>query len=153
MRFLGVDLGSRRIGLAISDKSATLATPVGVLEVSGSKAGVGALLREINTLLTEDDSLAGVVVGLPRALSGEPNQQTEWVAVFVEQLRDLISVPVFVQDERLTSYEAETRLAVRQKDWQRRKNKLDAAAAAVILQDYLDERRRLLSDPLPGVDQ
>ena len=60
---------------------------------------------------------------------------------FVEILRARATVPVELQDERLSSWEAESRLALREKDWRRRKSRLDAAAAAVILQDYLDSRR------------
>ncbi len=90
----------------------------------------------------EDDGLGLVVVGLPRRLDGTPNDQTAGVTAFVEALRARISQPVVFQDERLSSVEAESRLALRDRDWRSRKKKLDAAAAAVILQDYLDARER-----------
>jgi putative Holliday junction resolvase len=71
-------------------------------------------------------------------LSGEPNEQTPLVEELASALRRLVEVPIALQDERLSSREAERRLAVREKDWRKRKALLDAAAAAVILQDYLD---------------
>jgi putative Holliday junction resolvase len=83
-----------------------------------------------------------VVVGLPRRLDGSPNEQTAVVTAFVGALRARIAQPVVLQDERLSSIEAESRLALRDRDWRSRKKKLDAAAAAVILQDYLDTARQ-----------
>ena len=83
-----------------------------------------------------------MVVGWPRRLDGTPNQQTPIVETFVRTLEAKVTVPVVLQDERLSSVEAESRLAVEEKDWRKRKAKLDAAAAGVILQDYLDGRPR-----------
>ena len=101
---------------------------------------VEAILREVADLEREVDGLDGIVVGLPRALDGSPHEQTERVLAFVAALRARATVAVELQDERLSTREAESRLAAREKDWRTRKLKLDAAAAAVILQDYLDER-------------
>ena len=143
MRLLGVDVGKRRIGLAVSDASAMLATPLRVLAVSGGmNQGVAALAREIALLEGQEDGLAAVVVGVPRSLDGQPHGETSEVLRFVERLRANTVIPVHLQDERLTSVEAERRLAHQEKDWRRRKARLDAAAAAIILQDYLDERRQ-----------
>ena len=140
MRVLGVDLGERRIGLAVSDASRTLARPLHAIEPAGSTAErVEALLREVADLECEEDGLDGIVVGLPRALDGSAHEQTERVLTFVAALRARATLVVELQDERLSSREAERRLAAREKDWRKRKSKLDAAAAAVILQDYLDE--------------
>ena len=88
--------------------------------------------------LAEDDGVGTVVVGLPRRLDGTPSEQTASVQAFVTALAARISLPIVTEDERLSSREAESRLAVRERDWKKRKAKLDAAAAAVILQDYLD---------------
>ena len=71
-------------------------------------------------------------------LDGSPSEHTSRVAAFVEALTARTSLPIVRMDERLTSREAESRLALRERDWRRRKARLDAAAAAVILQDYLD---------------
>ena len=143
VRLLGVDVGERRIGLAISDVSGTLASPLRAVQTQGPlMARVAAVVEEIDRLACEEDGLVGVVVGLPRALDGRPHAQTERVLAFVAALRHRITLPVAVQDERLTSREAESRLAVREKDWRRRKTRLDQAAAAIVLQDYLDREER-----------
>jgi putative Holliday junction resolvase len=141
MRLLGVDVGRVRVGLAISDASGTLARPFATLHVSAEN-GVDQVAREIAKLSAEQDGLAEIVVGLPRRLDGSANEATGYVHAFIEALRTRTDVPIVTIDERLTSREAETRLAVRERDWRKRKAQLDAAAAAVILQDYLDERGR-----------
>lgn len=143
MRILALDVGARRIGLALSDATATLASPFKTLVRRGDLGETIALLvAEIERLQAEPDGLATVVVGLPRALDGRPHAGTRRVQAFARALAARIGVPVVFQDERLSSREAESRLALRERDWRRRKARLDAAAAAVILQDYLDEQRR-----------
>ena len=138
-RIVGLDVGERRIGVAISDATRTLARPVGVLQVRGVDAGaVSAAAHELARLAAEDDGVASVVVGLPRRLDGSPNAMTPLVERFVAALRDQTGLPVALQDERLSSHEAESRLARREKDWRVRKKQLDAVAASIILQDYLD---------------
>ena len=74
-------------------------------------------------------------------LDGTPSDQSARVRTFIDALRRRTAIPIVVADERLTSREAESRLAVRERDWRKRKQKLDAAAAAIILQDYLDRAR------------
>jgi putative Holliday junction resolvase len=139
MRTLGIDYGERRIGLAVSDMSGTLARPLGVVSVRGPlRERVSAVAAEVARTAAEPDGLALVVVGVPRALDGAPHDQTARALAFADALRAVTRVPVAFQDERLTSVEAEQRLAVRERDWRKRKARLDAAAAAVILQDYLD---------------
>jgi putative Holliday junction resolvase len=113
-----------------------------VLASADLTKGVAAVGREIERLMAEDDGLAGIVVGVPRSLDGRPNKQTKQAMAFVEALRLQPVLPIELQDERLTSREAESRLALREKDWRRRKARLDAAAAAIILQDYLDAREQ-----------
>ena len=138
-RALGIDLGERRIGLALSDPSGTLATPLDTLAPAGGlRARVAAVAGLVERLAGEDDGLAAIVVGWPLALDGSPHDQTARVEAFVAALRRRIALPVRLQDERLTSREAESRLALREKDWRRRRRRLDAAAAAVILQEHLD---------------
>jgi putative Holliday junction resolvase len=143
VRVLGIDYGARRIGLALSDATATLASPWRLLQRPPSEAEtLRLLIAEITTLINDDDGLEAVVVGWPRRLNGSPTDQTPIVEAFANALKAQVSVPVVLQDERLSSHEAESRLAARQTDWRKRKAKLDAAAAAVILQDYLDNRPR-----------
>ena len=135
------DVGERRIGVAISDATATLARPVGVLNVRGlTDQAVQAVADEVTRLTGDEDGVDTLVIGLPRRLDGSPNDMTPRVQAFAQQVGARTGLPVVLQDERLSSHEAESRLAVREKNWRTRKARLDAAAAAIILQDYLDTR-------------
>ena len=139
-RIIGLDIGERRIGVAVSDPSATLARPVTTLKTTGLDGNaLEVSLAEVRRLV-EDDPVDAIVVGLPRRLDGSANAMTPRVQRFAERLREGAGLAVILQDERLTSMEAESRLAEREKDWRVRKQQLDAAAAAIILQDYLDAR-------------
>jgi putative Holliday junction resolvase len=143
VRVLAIDPGARRLGLALSDATGTLATPWRVIESGGSiKADIEKLAAIVTGLRGEDDSLAMIVVGLPLRLDGTPTDQTTRARELAARLESVTGLPVVLQDERLTSTEAEQRLALRMPDWRKRKEKLDAAAAAIILQDYLDRRER-----------
>jgi putative Holliday junction resolvase len=141
VRIVGLDVGARRIGVAISDATCTLARPVGVLRPAGLETDAIELAAdEIARLASEDDGVASVVIGLPRRLDGSPNDMTARVEAFAARLGQCVRLPIALQDERLSSVEAESRLSEREKDWRVRKQRLDAAAAALILQDYLDSR-------------
>ena len=144
MRVLGVDFGLKRIGLALSDASAILATPWTTVAAAGtpraSAAAVAALLTDERRRDETTEEIAEIVVGIPRRLSGEETDQSAAARAFASELGSITGLPVHLQDERLTSHEAESRLAVRERDWRARKAKLDSAAAAIILQDYLDNR-------------
>ncbi|HEY7474712.1 MAG TPA: Holliday junction resolvase RuvX [Vicinamibacterales bacterium] len=148
MRILGVDYGRRRIGLALSDHSATLASPWRVVPVAlgatpATSAGeLASIVAASGARPDEDLDIGAIVVGLPRRLNGEDTDQTQPARDFAEHLAALTGLDVHLQDERLTSREAESRLAAQEKDWRKRKARLDAASAAVILQDYLDSRAR-----------
>ena len=139
MRALGIDYGQKRIGLALSDASGLLARPWKVIPRSGNSLQVAAALaQEVRTLEASDEAVAVVVVGYPRRLSGEANEQTAAVKKVADHLKQLVALPVVLQDERLSSHEADELLARSEKDWRKRKPLLDAMSAAVILQDYLD---------------
>ncbi len=141
MRALGIDYGQKRIGLALSDATGLLARAWKTVTRVGNPSQVAATLAaEARTLAGEDDGLGVIVLGLPRRLNGEPTDQTASVQALAERLRVLVTIPVVLQDERLSSHEADSLLAWREKDWRKRKAMLDSAAAAVILQDYLDSR-------------
>ena len=141
MRVLGIDYGARRIGLALSDATATLASPWRLVQRPPSEAEtLRLMIKEITALANDDDGLEAVVIGWPRRLDGSPTDQTKSSKPLRARIEAQIAVPVVLQDERLSSHEAESRLAARESDWRKRKAKLDAAAAAVILQDYLDSR-------------
>jgi putative Holliday junction resolvase len=141
MRILGIDVGVRRIGLAISDPSGTLARPLMTLVIERGDEAAVRVSEMIEQLSAEEDGLTAVVVGLPSRLDGSVHESTARVRVFIDELRKRTPVTIATQDERLSSREAESRLALSERDWRKRKTKLDAAAAAVILQDYLDGSR------------
>ena len=149
MRFLGIDYGQRRIGLALSDASGTLARPWKTIAREGNPSQVAAVITALVTDLSrEDDGLDGVVMGLPRSLGGEATEQTAIVGRLAEAIRARIGIPLVLQDERLSSREAESLLARRMKNWRDRKQLLDAASAAVILQDFLDHRAPAPQSPI-----
>lgn len=133
-----MDVGSRRVGLAISDVTGTLARPLETIAVASEADAVDRVARRILELAQEEDGLATIVVGMPGRLDGTASPQTARVTAFIKRLKMRTSLAVETEDERLSSREAESRLAVRERDWRERKKKLDAAAAAIILQDYLD---------------
>lgn len=133
MRYLGLDVGDVRIGVALSDETATLASGILTLRRAGRRRDVAAVAA-----LVREHGAGGVVVGLPWRLDGTLGSQGEKVAAFVRSLRRALGVPVVTWDERLTSVAADERLAeagVRRRD---RKARIDRAAAALILQEYLD---------------
>ncbi len=140
MRVLGVDFGQRRIGLALSDETALLARPWQTLAARATPAESALAVAEAVAGAGELGLIGAVVVGLPRRLNGADTDQTEPARAFARALEARTGLAVHLQDERLTSREADQRLAERERDWKRRKAQLDAAAAAIILQDYLDER-------------
>jgi putative Holliday junction resolvase len=153
MRALGVDYGQRRIGLALSDASGMLARPWKTIPRIGNPSQVArALAQEVDSLAATDEAVTVIVLGLPRRLNGMANEQTARVEALAEQLRKTVATPLVLQDERLSSREADQLLARNERDWRRRKAQLDAMAAAVILQDYLDAQPRALGGGESGED-
>ena len=153
MRALGIDFGRRRIGLALSDATGLLARPWKTISGEGGASRVAAILAaDVAVLASEPDGLSAIAFGYPRRLNGEPTEQTAAVEAMVARLRALTDIPIVLQDERLSSREAESQLARREKDWRKRKALLDAASAAVILQDYLDGQPRIAQHHSDGED-
>ena len=112
MRIVGLDVGERRIGVAISDATRTLARPLSVLRSATlDRDALEQAAREVSRLAREEDGVAAIVVGLPRRLDGTPNEMTPRVESFAKELSDLTHLPIVLQDERLSSREAESRLA------------------------------------------
>ena len=141
-RIVGLDVGERRIGVAVSDPTRLLARPLTTLRTSGLDGdALHVSLAEITRLMAEDP-LDAIVVGLPRRLDGSANHMTPRVERFAHRLGERAGMAVILQDERLTSVEAEAQLAEREKDWKKRKLEIDAVAAAIMLQDFLDGRVR-----------
>jgi putative Holliday junction resolvase len=141
-RVLAIDVGGRRVGLAISDPSRTLARPLETVAVRSPADAVDRVSRRIGELAAEEDGVTTIVVGLPAHLDGTASDGTASVMAFIAALKLRTVIPIVTEDERLTSREAESRLAANERDWRARKLKLDAAAAAIFLQDYLDRQDR-----------
>lgn len=147
---LAVDFGARRLGLAVSDPTGVLARPLRTLVRGESdEAAAAEVARVVDELAAEEAGLDTIVVGFPKRLDGGPHPLAARVERFARALAARVVQAVVFQDERLTSREAEARLAERERDWRRRKRVLDAASAAVILQEYLDARPR--TAPAPAV--
>ena len=138
-----MDYGAKRIGLALSDGTGLLASPWKRLANDGNVGGAARKLAdEARALQADETGLGAIVIGLPRRLNGEATDQTAAVQKLAQLLAVEVTVPIALQDERLTSHEADEMLAHRERDWRKRKEKVDAMAAALILQDYLDGRPR-----------
>ena len=137
MRALGVDLGSRRIGLALSDSEGRLATPLEVLKRSGSMAADHAAIATV----VAERQVETVVVGLPLSLDGSAGPAALAVRSEVGRLAKAVDVPVTTCDERLSTAEAERSLRACPPGRAKQRQVVDMVAAAVILQAWLDTRR------------
>ncbi len=126
---MALDVGAARIGVALADTDVRIAIPFGTVEVDGNE------LKEVAYIVARE-SIDTIVVGYPRNQSGEATQQTAYVETFAEQLTDMASNIVF-QDESLTSVLAEQRLKDRGGSYT--KGDIDAEAAVIILQDYVEQ--------------
>ena len=135
MRILGLDVGDRRIGLAISDPNGQVAVPLRTLHRTAPDGAVEA----IRALVAEED-VEAIVVGLPLRLDGTVGPQAESVQEFVRQLLPVVDVPVTLWDERLSTVQAEQLLRRDGRSSRKGKAEQDALAAAIILQGYLDSR-------------
>ena len=129
---LGLDLGDARIGVAVSDDDRRLAVPVGTV-----RTGAPADLRAIAALVSERGATLGVV-GHPLLLSGDAGERAHHAERFAEALRSFLGVPVVLQDERLSTVQADRSLREAGASGRERKRAVDRSAAAVILQSFLD---------------
>jgi len=133
MRILGLDLGERRVGAALSDAGGTLAQPLAQLQPRGRRDLVAAVAR-----LVEENAAGRVVVGLPLLEDGRRGEQARRASAAAAALRKALAVPVVEWDERYSTLEAEACLSAAGVGQRRRRGRRDQAAAAVILQSYLD---------------
>ena len=131
MRVLGLDVGDRRIGLALSDPTGMLASPFGFVERGPSD--IADILR-----VAQENEVEEIVVGMPLSMSGDSGAQAGKVRGFVRELRSKTDLPIKTVDERLSTVQAQGMLRQSGRRRQRDRGELDAAAAAVILQAYLD---------------
>ena len=139
MRVLGVDLGSKRIGLAVSDESGEIAFPAGTLTSRGKKKDISALRA-----LIKERKIGSAVIGLPIHMDGRRGPEAEKALAFANELSGAAGIPVDTLDERWTSQQAERLMQGTSK--KRRKAKRDAGAvdevaASIILRTYLATRR------------
>lgn len=136
-RALGLDLGTKRIGVATSDASGLIASPLTVLERTGDRSRDH---RAIAALVVEEEA-AVIVVGLPLSLSGEVGSAAQNVLAEIDQMTSVVGVPIETYDERLSSVTANEMLMARKMKAQARRRVVDKVAAAVVLQGWLDHRR------------
>ena len=125
---MALDVGTKRIGVALASAAARIAHPLTTLAAGDT---VLAAVRQ----LIEKEHVQALCVGLPRGLDGQETQQTRDVRAFVDTLQQALDVPVYLQDEAVTSRQAEAELAVRGKPYA--KGDIDALAATYILEDFL----------------
>ena len=141
-RVVGIDLGSRRIGVAVSDSGQSVATPVTTIERSGDREAdhraLGALVEEYGAV--------GVVVGQPLSLSGSPGPAAAVVQEELGALREVMPVEVDTVDERFTTRVAASALRAGGRKARRQRELIDAAAAAELLQTWLSRRRATVAD-------
>lgn len=148
MRVLGVDLGSKRIGLAVSDSEARIAFPAGVLESRGRKRDLAALREMIR-----EREIVRAVVGVPLHMSGRRGPEAEKAVAFASALAHSAGIPVDTLDERWTSVEAERILRTSDagsRAIKQRKGAVDEMAAAILLRTYLELSQRDAERPAPA---
>ncbi len=133
---MALDVGERRTGVALSDPLGMLATPLTTIESESESAVIGEVTR-----LAADNDVGEIIVGMPRMLSGRLGPQARVVARLVASLAERASVPVKTVDERYTSVEAERIVRESGGSPSRNRARVDAVAAAIILQSYLDSRQ------------
>ena len=134
MRYLAIDYGIKRTGLAICDPGETVASPLVVIE------GQKDLLQKIKEV-AEAENAEEIVLGLPLNMDGTAGSQAKLVLEFGEQLEKILEIPVHYQDERLSTFGAEEKLAGGELSRKKRQKRLDAIAAAAILEAFLEDKR------------
>ena len=135
-RILGLDIGDRKIGVALSDPSQVLATPLSTIIREEDAKTINQI-----TALVKKYSASQIIIGLPYSLSGAIGKQAEKVLAFKQKIAAVVNVEIIMQDERLSSVSANQKLREAGKKGSKLKNEMDAAAATVILQSYLDEMK------------
>ena len=134
MRNMGLDVGDKRIGIALSDPSGILASPLTII----NRDDDATVLDDIIEIAREKE-VARIIVGLPRSMNGNTGKQAEKVEYFVQKLRSHTEIPIELRDERLSTVSAGRLMQEAKTKKSKDKARLDAIAAAIILQSYLDE--------------
>lgn len=136
MKTMGIDFGLARIGIALSDDTKFLATPFETYKRKGDEQDINHLIEIITTKKIDE-----IVCGLPMNMAGVEQEIAQKTREFMSILQAKHDIKITFVDERLSSLMADEMLKETEKDWKKRKEKLDAVAASIILQDYLDEAR------------
>lgn len=136
MKYLGLDLGSRTLGVAVSDKTGTIASSYGTIRHNEEYE---SLLKRVKELV-EELEIEAVVLGFPKNMNNTIGPKGELSLDFKEKLEKIIPVPVYLQDERLTTKSATDMLIQGNVSRKNRKKVVDSVAATIILQTYLDRR-------------
>jgi len=137
MRYLGLDLGSKTLGMALSDKTGLIATS---LKIVRHNEEYDKLVDEVLKVV-DDYQVEGIVLGLPKNMNNSIGFKGELSIEFKEKLEGVLSIPVILEDERLTTKEAENILISNDTSRKKRKKVIDSMAASIILQSYLDKRK------------
>lgn len=138
-RLLGIDYGTVRIGLALSDPTGTLASPLPFLENQSPKQVIAAI-----TALIETHQITGLVIGMPRNMDGTYGPSAQKVKDFIAEMKKDISLPIQPIDERLTTAQASKQLSSIGLNQKQLRKKVDSSSASLILQQYLDRTPPLL---------
>jgi len=137
MRYLGLDLGSRTLGVAVSDKTGLIASTVKTIRHNEE---YDRLLDEVKELVSELE-IEAIVLGFPKNMNNTIGPKGELSLEFKEKLEKILSIPVYLQDERLTTKSATDMLISGNVSRKNRKKVVDSVAATIILQSYLDRRK------------
>lgn len=136
MRYLGLDLGTKTLGVAVSDKTGLIATSLTILRHDND---YDFLIEELKKIIKEKE-IETIVLGLPKNMNNTIGERGEMVLSFKEKLEESTNLPVILEDERLTTKVAENILITADVSRKKRKKVIDKMAANVILQSYLDRR-------------
>jgi len=139
MRYLAIDYGTKHTGMAICDPSETIVSPLAVIE--GQKDLLDRIVQ-----LVETENVGAIVLGLPLNMDDSAGPQAKLVSQFAEQLKARLSIPIHFQDERLTSFAAEQKVPRFKSAGKKKQKRLDAIAAAAILEAFLENKARPLSN-------
>jgi putative Holliday junction resolvase len=135
---MALDLGSKTIGVAVSDPSETFSFPgVTIQRQEGHRRDMAAL-REI----IAERGVEEIVIGMPLMMNGSRGIQAEKIEAFIEVLKRFVALPIYTQDERLSTSEVERMLISADMKREKRKQIVDSLAASIILQSYLDQKKR-----------
>lgn len=140
MSLLGIDLGTKYVGIAVSDELESMAHPAGVLQVTEKLS----LFKKIAQVVQER-KIKEIVIGMPTNMNGSLGPKAQETLVFVERLKAHLKIPIHLWDERLTTLQSKKWLVAADVSRTKRKRVIDALSAQILLQNYLDRRRHVPS--------